>query len=152
MRFQSGAADDGTAMETRILKNGYVRVYRLGRTFLLDGLLQKFRAGQIRHLHVFAQAPRLWSNVARRRKQSAGRQRCILGPAKMYLAEFLRLYEHYRARASYDARKAGAPGTFQLTPNSKWSVKYFEQDHRKPRRGLRWRERRTRGPQLIGRR
>ena len=45
---QIGAAGDGTAIETRVLKNGYVRVYRLGRTFLLDGLLQKFRANQIR--------------------------------------------------------------------------------------------------------
>ena len=45
---QIGAAGDGTTIETRILKHGYVRVYRLGRTFLLDGLLQKFRAGQIR--------------------------------------------------------------------------------------------------------
>jgi hypothetical protein len=45
---QIGAAGDGTTIETRMLKNGYVRVYRLGRTFLLDGLLQKFRAGQIR--------------------------------------------------------------------------------------------------------
>jgi hypothetical protein len=45
---QIGAAGDGTTIETRILKNGYVRVYRLGRTFLLDYLLQKFRAGQIR--------------------------------------------------------------------------------------------------------
>jgi hypothetical protein len=45
---QIGAAGDGTTIETRILKNGFVRVYRLGRTFLLDGLLQKFRANQIR--------------------------------------------------------------------------------------------------------
>jgi hypothetical protein len=43
-----GAAGDGTTIETRMVKNGYVRVYRLGRTFLLNGLLQKFRAGQIR--------------------------------------------------------------------------------------------------------
>jgi hypothetical protein len=46
--IQIGAAGDGTTIETRILKNGYVRVYRVGRTFLLDYLLQKFRAGQIR--------------------------------------------------------------------------------------------------------
>jgi hypothetical protein len=45
---QIGASGDGTTIETRILKHGYVRVYRLGRSFLLDGLLQKFRAGQIR--------------------------------------------------------------------------------------------------------
>ncbi len=45
---QIGAAGDGTTIETRMLKNGYVRVYRLGRTFLLDGLLHKFRARQIR--------------------------------------------------------------------------------------------------------
>jgi hypothetical protein len=45
---QIGAAGDGTTIETRMLKNGYVRVYRLGRTFLLDYLLQKFRAHQIR--------------------------------------------------------------------------------------------------------
>jgi hypothetical protein len=45
---QIGAAGDGTTIETRPLKHGVVRVYRLGRTFLLDGLLQKFRANQIR--------------------------------------------------------------------------------------------------------
>jgi hypothetical protein len=45
---QIGAAGDGTTIETRMLKNGFVRVYRVGRTFLLDYLLQKFRAGQIR--------------------------------------------------------------------------------------------------------
>jgi hypothetical protein len=42
------AAGNGDTIDTRILKNGFVRVYRLGRTFLLDYLLQKFRAGQIR--------------------------------------------------------------------------------------------------------
>jgi len=45
---QIGHAGDGSVIETRMLKNGSVRVYRLGRTFLFDGLLQKFRAGQIR--------------------------------------------------------------------------------------------------------
>jgi hypothetical protein len=45
---QIGAAGDGTTVETRILKNGYVRVYRVGRTFLLDGLLQKLRANGMR--------------------------------------------------------------------------------------------------------
>jgi hypothetical protein len=45
---QIGAVGDGTTIETRMLKKGYVRVYRLGRTFLLDGLLQKFRANLIR--------------------------------------------------------------------------------------------------------
>jgi len=46
--IQIGPAGDGTTIETRLLKHGHVRVYRLGRTFLLDYLLQKFRAGQIR--------------------------------------------------------------------------------------------------------
>jgi phosphatidylserine/phosphatidylglycerophosphate/cardiolipin synthase-like enzyme len=40
--------------------------------------------------------------------------------AGMYMAEFLRLYEHYRARI-----KSDDPKTFKLTPDSAWSKKYF---------------------------
>jgi hypothetical protein len=38
----------------------------------------------------------------------------------MYVAEFLRLYEHYRARI-----KSNDPQTFKLTPDYAWSRKYF---------------------------
>jgi phosphatidylserine/phosphatidylglycerophosphate/cardiolipin synthase-like enzyme len=41
--------------------------------------------------------------------------------AGMYMAEFLRLYEHYRARVKSDKD----PKTFKLTPDSAWSKKYF---------------------------
>ena len=41
--------------------------------------------------------------------------------AGMYMAEFLRLYEHYRARVKSDKD----PKTFKLTPDSSWSKKYF---------------------------
>ncbi|WP_218190971.1 phospholipase D-like domain-containing protein [Enhydrobacter aerosaccus] len=43
--------------------------------------------------------------------------------AGMYMAEFLRLYEHYRARI-----KSGNPKTFRLTPDHRWSRKYFAPD------------------------
>jgi hypothetical protein len=43
----------------------------------------------------------------------------------MYFAEFHRLYEHYRARASEQRREAGQPGTFTLTKDAKWAGKYF---------------------------
>jgi phosphatidylserine/phosphatidylglycerophosphate/cardiolipin synthase-like enzyme len=41
--------------------------------------------------------------------------------AGMYMAEFLRLYEHYRARIKSDKD----PKTFKLTSDSAWSRKYF---------------------------
>jgi phosphatidylserine/phosphatidylglycerophosphate/cardiolipin synthase-like enzyme len=44
---------------------------------------------------------------------------------RMYFAEFLRLYEHYRARASFNSRQQGAQATFTLTSDSRWSKKYF---------------------------
>jgi phosphatidylserine/phosphatidylglycerophosphate/cardiolipin synthase-like enzyme len=40
--------------------------------------------------------------------------------AGMYMAEFLRLYEHYRARI-----KSEDPKTFKLAPDFAWSKKYF---------------------------
>jgi phosphatidylserine/phosphatidylglycerophosphate/cardiolipin synthase-like enzyme len=43
----------------------------------------------------------------------------------MYFAEFLRLYEHYRARASFLKRQQGHPETFTLTADNQWSKKYF---------------------------
>ena len=47
--------------------------------------------------------------------------------AQIYLAEFLRLYEHYRARASYIRWKesGGAPATFSLQPNRSWANKHY---------------------------
>ena len=48
--------------------------------------------------------------------------------AKIYFAEFLRLYEHYRARASFNKRQEGHPEVFKLTADSKWSEKYFKAD------------------------
>jgi phosphatidylserine/phosphatidylglycerophosphate/cardiolipin synthase-like enzyme len=44
---------------------------------------------------------------------------------QMYFAEFHRLYEHYRARASDHRREAGEPETFTLTKDTKWAKKYF---------------------------
>ena len=41
--------------------------------------------------------------------------------AGMYMAEFLRLYEHYRARIKSKDIK-----TFKLTPDYGWSRKYFK--------------------------
>src|SRR5262249_41324064 len=45
--------------------------------------------------------------------------------AQMYFAEFLRLYEHYRAREVH-ASPTPAPGdTIKLTKDNAWSRKYF---------------------------
>jgi phosphatidylserine/phosphatidylglycerophosphate/cardiolipin synthase-like enzyme len=43
----------------------------------------------------------------------------------MYFAEFLRLFEHYRARFSFEKRTAGDTKTFTLTKDNSWSKKYF---------------------------
>jgi phosphatidylserine/phosphatidylglycerophosphate/cardiolipin synthase-like enzyme len=45
--------------------------------------------------------------------------------AAMYFAEFLRLYEHYRARAAFQRRKDGDSTVFVLTKDNGWSKKYF---------------------------
>jgi phosphatidylserine/phosphatidylglycerophosphate/cardiolipin synthase-like enzyme len=47
--------------------------------------------------------------------------------ARAYLAEFMRLYEHYRARLAFvRSREAGAgQTTFKLTPDASWARKYF---------------------------
>ncbi|MBN3790965.1 phospholipase D-like domain-containing protein [Burkholderia sp. Ac-20353] len=49
--------------------------------------------------------------------------------AAIYLAEFLRLYEHYRARAlAIDAKQQGGAAThprLALAPDSSWANKYF---------------------------
>ena len=47
--------------------------------------------------------------------------------AKAYLAEFLRLYEHYRARLAFVRAQEQGPAqtTFKLTPNASWAKKYF---------------------------
>jgi phosphatidylserine/phosphatidylglycerophosphate/cardiolipin synthase-like enzyme len=45
--------------------------------------------------------------------------------AGMYMAEFLRLYEHYRARMAFDRRAAGAPEEFILTGDNTWTTAYF---------------------------
>ncbi len=47
--------------------------------------------------------------------------------AGIYLAEFMRLYEHYRARAHSIQRQQGTapPDAFQLTKDSRWAKKFF---------------------------
>jgi phosphatidylserine/phosphatidylglycerophosphate/cardiolipin synthase-like enzyme len=49
--------------------------------------------------------------------------------AGIYLAEFMRLYEHYRARAQWIASRrptAKADDTFKLQGDSSWSAKHFK--------------------------
>lgn len=48
--------------------------------------------------------------------------------ARIYLAEFMRLYEHYRARARYIAWKmtGNAPAGFSLRKNSSWAKAHYE--------------------------
>jgi phosphatidylserine/phosphatidylglycerophosphate/cardiolipin synthase-like enzyme len=45
--------------------------------------------------------------------------------AGIYFAEFLRLFEHYRARMQYDRRRSGDHDAFKLTSDNRWSRKYF---------------------------
>jgi phosphatidylserine/phosphatidylglycerophosphate/cardiolipin synthase-like enzyme len=45
--------------------------------------------------------------------------------ARMYFAEFMRLYEHYRARFAFGRRAAGDQTAFILTKDSAWCRKYF---------------------------
>jgi phosphatidylserine/phosphatidylglycerophosphate/cardiolipin synthase-like enzyme len=47
--------------------------------------------------------------------------------AAIYLAEFMRLYEHYRARAHSIQRQQGAAPAeaFQLTKDGRWAKKFF---------------------------
>jgi phosphatidylserine/phosphatidylglycerophosphate/cardiolipin synthase-like enzyme len=45
--------------------------------------------------------------------------------AEMYFAEFLRLFEHYRARMAFERRQTGDNDTFKLSSDSRWSQKYF---------------------------
>ncbi|MFM0740781.1 phospholipase D-like domain-containing protein [Paraburkholderia xenovorans] len=46
--------------------------------------------------------------------------------AGTYLAEFLRLYEHYRARAlAIEQKQGGTPTRLMLQPNGDWAKKYF---------------------------
>jgi phosphatidylserine/phosphatidylglycerophosphate/cardiolipin synthase-like enzyme len=45
--------------------------------------------------------------------------------ARMYFAEFIRLYEHYRARAAFAERQGGDKSKFILTPDNAWATKYF---------------------------
>ena len=47
--------------------------------------------------------------------------------ARMYMAEFLRLFEHYRARMAYERRAAGDNSVFRLTSDNSWAKKYYEQ-------------------------
>jgi len=48
--------------------------------------------------------------------------------ARIYLSEFMRLYEHYRARARFIAWKqsGGAPQKFSLRPDRSWANAHFQ--------------------------
>lgn len=66
--------------------------------------------------------------------------------AGTYLAEFLRLYEHYRARAlAIREKNSGTHQRLMLAPNGSWAKKYFVADSPEAkarrvgaRRGLSW--------------
>jgi phosphatidylserine/phosphatidylglycerophosphate/cardiolipin synthase-like enzyme len=45
--------------------------------------------------------------------------------AGIYLTEFLRLYEHYRARAAWRSFKPGKSKTYRLQEDSRWAKKYY---------------------------
>ena len=45
---------------------------------------------------------------------------------QLYLAEFMRLYEHYRARAAYNRRQGGDTSTFKLEKDPGWAARYYQ--------------------------
>lgn len=45
--------------------------------------------------------------------------------AHIYLAEFMRLYEHYRARAAWERSRHHPADTFALAPDASWARKFF---------------------------
>ena len=45
--------------------------------------------------------------------------------ASIYLAKFMRLYEHYRARASWAKFRAGNKTTYQLARDAEWCRKHY---------------------------
>jgi phosphatidylserine/phosphatidylglycerophosphate/cardiolipin synthase-like enzyme len=47
------------------------------------------------------------------------------GLARTYLAEFMRLYEHYRARAQWDRWHRGSSDTYKLVPDARWAKAAF---------------------------
>jgi phosphatidylserine/phosphatidylglycerophosphate/cardiolipin synthase-like enzyme len=46
--------------------------------------------------------------------------------AQLYLAEFMRLYEHYRARAARNRRAEGDSSTFRLEKDPSWAARYYQ--------------------------
>jgi hypothetical protein len=42
------------------------------------------------------------------------------------MAEFLRLFEHYRARMAFERRASGDSEAFKLASNNSWSTKYYD--------------------------
>jgi hypothetical protein len=46
--------------------------------------------------------------------------------ARIYFAEFMRLFEHYRARAAWNRRQAGDKTTFRLDPDTGWAAQAFQ--------------------------
>lgn len=46
--------------------------------------------------------------------------------AQIYLAEFMRLFEHYRARLAFTLKKNDQNQTYRLTPDNSWSVDWYE--------------------------
>jgi phosphatidylserine/phosphatidylglycerophosphate/cardiolipin synthase-like enzyme len=46
--------------------------------------------------------------------------------SQLYLAEFMRLYEHYRARAARNRRAEGDSSTFRLDKDPGWAARYYQ--------------------------
>jgi phosphatidylserine/phosphatidylglycerophosphate/cardiolipin synthase-like enzyme len=47
--------------------------------------------------------------------------------AAIYLTEFLRLYEHYRARAAWNRYMEGQFETYKLQEDSRWARKHYQE-------------------------
>jgi|KBSMisStandDraft_5_1062788.scaffolds.fasta_scaffold04212_9 hypothetical protein len=45
--------------------------------------------------------------------------------AQCYLAEFMRLFEHYRARLAFNLKKNDQNASYKLTPDNSWSADWF---------------------------
>jgi phosphatidylserine/phosphatidylglycerophosphate/cardiolipin synthase-like enzyme len=83
------------------------------------------------HPVIFTGSANMSSNALYRNDENLLEIRDSPRLAAIYLAEFLRLYEHYRARAAWSRRQADADrphDTFKLTPDASWARKYYVED------------------------
>jgi phosphatidylserine/phosphatidylglycerophosphate/cardiolipin synthase-like enzyme len=117
--FKSGSAPTDFAVE-RVLwpHEDPKKMVRVHHKFVIVD-------GEGKHPIVFTGSPNLSGNSLHKNDENLLEITDCQRLGRMYFAEFHRLYEHYRARASNQRRQEGQPETFTLTKDAKWARKYF---------------------------